>query len=396
VIRTEDFLNTLGVNTHLGGLTKSDPWNTNIPEVASQLNYIGVRLVRDWPYRAEYGVTLKSLQEAWRKDGRFWLAVVEGSPADQRTSAASIVEIAKKYPDLVYAASGPNEEDNGYAQKLGATLPDSALVQADSYNALHPMGIMVSQMEFGSGWVASNNWQGNYNPTNTGSKQNYTPGPADFGGAHTYVSNGMQTLGKVIGQMRANALLCTPGKPVAHTELGAYTHAHISPTLYGQFLVMGAFTSAVAGDVGYLVYGLQDSAPEATYGFYSFPQGVAHPAAKYFHTMTTLLASTKGSYGPGAKPTYTATPLAITFANPTNGHAVLQKPTGEYVVAAWSEQLMNEKAHDETDAITLPRKFATATVYNVRQGVTPTATLTNVSEVRLDMEPSDTYLIVLK
>ena len=64
---------------------------------------------------------------------------------------------------------------------------------------------------------------------------------------------------------------------------------------------MGALDSAAAGDVGYLVYGLQDSRPEATYGFFSFPQGVAHPAARYFHTMTTLLASSRGGYGPGAR-----------------------------------------------------------------------------------------------
>ena len=67
-LSTEDFLNTLGVNTHLQGPTPADRWNTNINEI-------------------------------------HWA---------------------------------------------------------------HPLGLCVSQMEFGAGWTAANGWQGNYNPTNTG------------------------------------------------------------------------------------------------------------------------------------------------------------------------------------------------------------------------------------
>jgi len=168
-ISTEDFLNTLGVNTHLQGLTAADPWNTNIREIGEQLNFIGVRIVRDWIYRPADGQLFRDLQKAWRPDGRFWTSIVEGSPADQRKSLALSQAMWQKYPGLIYAMGGPNEEDDDYPQKLGATLPDAALVQTALYNWAHPQGIRVSQMEFGAGWTAANHWHGNYNPTNTGS-----------------------------------------------------------------------------------------------------------------------------------------------------------------------------------------------------------------------------------
>ncbi len=396
VLSTEDFLNTLGVNTHLRGLTKDDPWNTNVAEVGAQLNYLGVRLVRDWVSRPSDGELFMSVKNAWRPDGRFWTSIAEDSPAGQRAGVAATLAVAKAYPGLIYVAGGPNEEDDPYPQKLGATLPDSALVQADLYRAMQPLGILVSQMEFGAGWTAENNWQGNYNPKNTGSHQNYTPGPADFGGAHSYFSDPKQTPVSVLDRLRANARLCTPGKPVAHTEVGAYTSLHVTPAIFGQYLVMGAFDSAAAGDVGYLMYGLQDSKPEKTYGFFTYPGGVAHPAARYYHTMTTLLQSATGRYGPGAKPTFKPAALAPTFANATTRHLVMQKPTGEFVIADWSEQLMNENAHEESDTVDFGRTFATVTVYNIQAGLTPIASLTNVHQCMLTLNPGEVYLIVLK
>ena len=395
-LSSEDFLNTLGVNTHLQGLTPSDPWNTKVDEIGKQLNVLGVRIVRDWIYRPADGRLFKELQRAWRPEGRFWTSIVEGSPADQRKSLALSQAVWQSFPGLIYAMGGPNEEDDDYPQKLGATLPDAALVQTALYHWAHPRGIRVSQMEFGAGWTATNHWQGNYNPANTGSHQNYQPGPADFAAAHTYVSDPNQRMVTVLNMLRNNARLCTPGKPVVHTEVGAYTHAHLAPRVFGQYLVMGAFDSAAAGDAGYLVYGLQDSRPEATYGFFSFPEGVAHPAAKYFHTMTTLLASRRGGYGPGTKPTFKPGALDASFTSKSTSHLVMQKPTGEFVIAVWSEQLMNETAHEDSDTISFGRTFATVSVYDIQEGTTPIAVLHDVGRYTLSLEPSDTYLIVLQ
>ena len=394
-LSTEDFLNRLGVNTHLGGLTPSDPWNTNSTQVGTQLNYIGVRLVRDWIQSPEDVADFHKLQLVWRPDGRFWTSIAEASPAGQRASLALTETAYKTYPNLIYAVGGPNEEDDTYPQSLGATLPDSAVVQGLLYQWAHTQGVPVSQMEFGAGWTAANNWQGDYAPTNTGLKQNYVPGPADFGGGHAYVSSPGQRMGDVLKQLRADANLCTPGKPVAQTEVGAYTHAHLTPRDYGQSLVMGALDSVAAGDVAYLVYGLQDSAPEATYGFFTYPAGKANPAAKYFHTLTSLLETERGSYGPGAKPTFRPAALPATFANKTTSHLVMQKPTGEFVIADWSEQLPDENAHDDADTIRFGRKFATVSVYDVEQGMAPISVLHGVSQCSLEMEPSDTYLVVL-
>ncbi len=393
---TEDFLNRLGVNTHLDGLTPQDPWNTNAAEVGAQLRYLGVRLDRDWAHSPAAGPKWKAVQNAWSPLGRFWTSVDEGSPATQRTVLGEEQAIDRAYPGLIYAMGGPNEEDDTYPQGLGATLPDAALVQQSLYAWAHSAGrnIPISQMEFGAGWTAANAWQGDYNPQDTGIHQNYSPGPADFAAAHTYLHQPGQSFADVLTPLRRLANLSTPGKPVAHTEIGAYTGANLPASVFGQYLVMGAFDSAAAGDAAYLVYGLQDSVPENTYGFFSSPGGGPHPAALYFHALTTLLQTTRGSYASGSAPTFKPQPLAVSFTGPTS-HLVMQKPTGEFVLADWSEQHMMGGKHDVTDTITLAKPVATLRVYDIEEGTAPFAVLHHVRQYTLRLKPSDTYLLVL-
>jgi len=299
---------------------------------------------------------------------------------------------------LIYAMGGPNEEDNAYPQSQGATLPDATLVQTSLYEWAHSKGrnLPVSQMEFGSGWTAANGWHGDYDPQNTGLHQNYAPGPADVGGAHTYLSNPNQRPQNVLDQIRALARLATPSKPVAHTEFGAYAGAGLSEKTFGQFLVMGALDSVRAGDAGFLVYGLQDSAPEQTQGFYTYPGGVPHAAANYFHTLTTLLASARGRYGPGEKPTFRPASLPLSFSNPSVSHLLLQKPTGEFVAAVWSEPLMTGVPHGETQTMDFGRAFGTVRVYDIQTGPAPLAVLHNARRYTLSLNPSDTYLLVME
>jgi len=399
-LSTEDFLNRLGVNTHVNGLTASDPWNTNAAEVGAQLRYLGVRLDRDWAGSVTDGVRWKAVQTAWSPLGRFWTSINEGSPQTQRQSLAATQAIWSAYPHLIYAMGGPNEEDDDYARGQGATLPDAAVGQGQLYSWARGGGrqIPVSQMELGAGWTAANNWQGDYNPAQTGIGQPYTPGPADFAAAHTYLSNANQIPVNVLNQVGTLALKTTPGKPVAHTEVGAYQGAKLSPEEYGQFLVMGALDSVRAGDVGYLVYGLQDSGPEQTFGFFTYPGGKANPAADYFHTLTTLLQSTRLSYGPGERPTFTPERLAASFSSATVSHLTLQKPTGEFVVAVWTEQRLQGKPAESlsvVDTVRFGRSFATAQVYDVQQGLKPLATVENASECVVTVAPNHTYLIVL-
>lgn len=149
---------------------------------------------------------------------------------------------------------GPNEEDDTYPQGLGATLPDATLVQQSLYTWAHSSGrnVPVSQMEFGAGWTATNNWEGDYNPSNTGVHQNYLPGPAEFAGAHTCFHMPGQRPAEVLEQLRLLGHLSTPGKPVAHTKVGAYQSANFSGAVFGQYLVMGALDSISAGDSAYL------------------------------------------------------------------------------------------------------------------------------------------------
>ena len=394
---TEAFLNTLGVNTHID---PSQHWDPDLVKVGRHMAYIGVRNQRDWPYKADEGADFLTVQSNWSPLGRLWTSIREDNQTNQRNDLSYAESIYTTYGSgLVYVLGGPNEEDDEYPQGVGATLPDSALVQGQLYTWAHSQGrnVKVNQMDFGAGWTDQNNWQGDYNPSNTGINQNYTPGGADIGSAHTYISNGSQTELTVLNIMRANALLTTPGKPVAHTEAGIYKNTgqgiNYLPTVAGAMTVVGAFDSAAAGDVGYFVYGLQD---DVTYGFYDSTDTDPNPMATYYHNMTTILASTSGTYGPGQPPTFTPGSLNVTYSNTTTAaHLLMQKPTGEYVIADWHEVLMDGTQTSQTDTITFGQTFATVKVYDVEAGTTPIATLSNVSSYTLTMNPDDMYLLVL-
>lgn len=396
-LSTEAFLNHLGVNTHLNGLTASDPWNTNATQVGTQLRYLGVRLDRDWAWSVADGEKWKQVQKAWSPLGRFWTSIDEGSPANQRRDLEYEEAIRQRFPGLIFTMGGPNEEDDAYAQSQGATLPDAALVQRSLYSWAHSGGrnIRISQMEFGAGWTATNGWQGDYAPQETGLGQNYTPGPADVGAAHTYLSNPNQTPAGVLDQLRILARLTTPGKPVAHTEFGAYAAAKLSPAEFGQDMVLGALDSMAAGDAAFIVYGLQDSGPEQTLGFFAFPSGAAHPAARDFHTLTTLLQSARGRYGPGERPTFTPGSLSVSGSNPAATLLLMQKPTGEYVIAAWDETKRNGSQNKVSTNIRFGRAFKTLRVYDVETGTTPIDQQHHVHGYALRMMPNDVYLFIL-
>ncbi len=396
-VSTEAFLNHLGVNTHLDGLTHEDPWNTNASLVGAQLSYLGVRLDRDWAHSPSAGQVWQDVQKSWSPYGRFWTSIDEAGPAYQRSVLGYTEGVFLSFPGLIYAMGGPNEEDDTYPQTQGASLPDSALVQEMLHTWAHSGGrnVPVSQMEFGAGWTAANDWQGDYNPGETGIHQNYQPGPAEFGAAHTYLHLPGQRPADVLNRLRSLAGLVTPGKPVAQTEFGAYRSANLPAAVFGQYLVMGAFDSVMAGDAAYIVYGLQDSVPENTYGFFTYPGSVAHDAALYFHTMTTLLESRSGGYGPGSPPTFTPGSMGVSFMSASVSHLVMQKPTGEFVLAEWSEQAMTGMERDEMDTIRLGRPFKTLQVYDIESGTEPIAVRHNVRQYTLRLKPSDTYLLIL-
>ena len=394
---TEEFLNHLGVNTHLDGLTGGDPWNTNAIQVAEQLRYIGVRLDRDWLHSPESASQWNLVQNLWGRYGRFWSSIDETSPAHQREDLKYTQRACLKYPHMFYALGGPNEEDNSYPISLGASLPDSALVQKLLYQFAHSHGrnIPVSQMEFGSGWTSANGWQGDYNPTNTGIHQNYVPGPADFGGAHTYMHQPGQTPRDVLAQVRLLAQTTTPQKPVAHTEFGAYHGANLSDAEFGRYVVIGALDSFVANDAAYIVYGLQDSAPEGTYGFFNFPSGKPHEAAVYYHNLTSLLSAKHGGYGPGTKEVFVPGRIAVSYSNISVSHLELQKPTREFVLCLWSEQVTDKDEHNEIDTLRFNKPPDNVNVYDIETGMTPTFVASHCSSLTLTLKPNDVYVILV-
>ena len=137
---TEAFLNTLGVNTHINPYHPVK-WDTDPAKVGSHLAYIGVRNQRDWPYKADQGADFLTVQSNWSPLGRLWTSIAEDNQTDQRNDLTYAESIYTTYGSgLVYVLGGPTEEDDEYPQGVGATLPDSALVQAQLHTWAHSQG----------------------------------------------------------------------------------------------------------------------------------------------------------------------------------------------------------------------------------------------------------------
>lgn len=402
VTRANDFLNTLGITSHIvqQRMTPAQ-WQSAWP-------YLGVRNDRDdftcdgcdpnnWnvnffiPMHNTYGVK--------------WVGMAYG-PDINNATFAQWDQLGAAH--ALVAVEGPNEPNNqpfvynGVACNQGSTFQGCANWMHDAYAKLKAdpnlVGIpMWSLTEPGS------------EPDDV--KLQFLNGFADFANLHNYVvgNDGVVVDNKAWAAEAPDAAECCafdgadgefvrstfskkfPASPLGTgasiprvtTETGwDDTTGPISADMKGKILT-SVYLDAVARGWSYtFIYQMLDDVD--TFGLFTNANPpVPKLAATYIHNLTTILADTSSAFTP--------TPIAYSVVGATpNVHSLLmQKASSTYELAVWDEAFASQTATNVTVHLDTPR---TGRVYDVTRGTAPVSTFSAQIDVPLTL--SDHAMII--
>lgn len=359
------FIDTLGVNTHLGWAGAYS--NTSVVE--QNLEYLGVSIDRDSLSSAS---EIAQWQQVAQAAGvKFDDYMPEGSPSLDQASLALVPQLAQD--GLLAYVEGGNEEDDSYAQSQGNSLAWTAQFQQQVYAMGQEYGLPVINMSFGSGWTAANNWEGDY--PNVGNLSAYT----NYANAHTYPNVG-QTPNNTIESLNSDAELAASSRPVITTEIGWQT-SQFSETQIAQYAVDATFDGIADGDAGIWFYGLYDDS-SGNWGLFN-SNGTARPAATALHDLTTLLAD------PNAPAGFTPGSLAYTLAGTQSGDnsILIEKSNGSFWIGLW-----NETGSQHTVTVNLPSSASEIEVFDPITGTSAIESASNANSIAVSLG-SDPLLI---
>jgi len=352
------FIDTLGVNTHLGDAGAYS--DTSVVE--QNLEYLGVPIVRDSLATAGEGAVW--LQVAQATGVKFDHYLPEGAPAWEQSSLALVPQLAQE--GILAYVEGGDEEDDSYAQSNGNSLAWTAQYQQQVYAMGQQYGIPVINMSFGSGWTAANNWEGDY--PDVGNLSAYT----NYANAHTYPNVG-QTPNNAIEALNSDAQLAASSRPVITTEIGWQT-SQFSEAQIAQYAVDATFDGIADGDDGMFFYGLYDDS-SGDWGLFN-SDGTARPAATALHDLTTLLAD------PGAPAGFTPGSLAYTLSGTQTGDnsILIEKSNGTFWIGLW-----NESGSQHTVTVKLPGTASEIEVFDPVTGTSAIQTSSNAASIGVSL-----------
>lgn len=389
-IRAVDFLDGIGVDTHI---PYTDGGYVNLSNVQSDLNYLGVREVRDSVSNGENGSAPLSSYIQLAKQGEKFTFFVGGggaTAASVKSTLALIGQINKAVPGSVVAVEGPNEINNFASSFNGVDgLQGTVNLQKFLYQSVKSdpslSGVAVDYFTgYASGSIA------------TGPSPATTAGLADFDTQHPYPTYGSAPATSVDP---TNALPNEPGTKgkFVYTETGYTTNLDdtrgVDPTVQAKYtldLVMDAAKDGASHtDLYQLLDAYRPGSPQGDDGFGLFdPNNNPKLAAIGLHDLAALLAD-KGA----TAATFTPTPLAYGVTGlPASGNSLeIAKSNGTTDIAVWAEpQIWNAStksevaAPTETATVSLDGPHAVS-VYDPLVGTSPIASYSNTSSVHLQV-----------
>ena len=356
-------LNTLGINTHLDFGAYG---YQNLATVESNINYLGVKIIRDSAETATDAQTWLAVSQA--TGAKFDDYIAETSPAGMATDLGFVQQLAKE--GILQSVEGGNEEDDAYPASLGNTLQITAQFQQQLYALGKELGLPVINMSFGAGWTAANDWEGDY-----GTVGNLAAYATDAN-AHTYPGAG-QLPDDAIQQLNTLAGMAASGQPVITTEIGWSTSV-FSETAIAKYVLDAVMDGIKDGDRGMYFYGLYDDG-SGNWGLFN-PNGTPRPAATALHDLTTLLTDTgtnAASFTPGA--------LNYTLSGTQSGDnsVLIEKSNGSFWLSLWNETEAANSPH--TITVNLGAQAATVVEYDPLTGTSSIKTWSNVSSVQVSV-----------
>ena len=386
-IRTADFLNGIGVDTHI---PYTDGGYANISNVIADLKYLGINQVRDGITNGEYGSAPLSSYISLAQAGIHFTVVRGGgttTTADLSTEIGLLNQLNAAVPGSVVAVEGPNEINNwavtfnGVGGEAGAVALQAQLdtmVHSDPALA----GVKVDYFTgYGAGTSASN------------PDPSRTAGLADYDTQHPYARYGLAPAAWLAPQTTLTNEGAVKG-PFVYTETGYSTYGTdssvVNEDVQAKYTLDLLLDATKDGASKTYLYQLMDAyAPGSRQGDDGFglfdPTGAPKTAAVAIHNLTTRLQDS----GTNAS-TFATSAFDYALAGlPTTGNSlVIQKSDGTIVVAVWAEpEIWNDVTRAEVAApseavtLTVPRSYAAINVYDPLAGTSALASYAQANGV---------------
>jgi hypothetical protein len=325
-MRCADFLDTIGVNTHVG---YDNSQYRDVSGIADALKYVGVKYVRDAANKAENIDRYRALAAAGVSFCMFW-----GPKREMAEALGQIATLEAEHPGAVHFLEGPNEikPNYAYAGKAGNAAGQQFMIDLRAAASADPRIRNKPLVSFTSyERVASD---------------------CDFANHHPYPKAGAQpaTLLRALRERYVGPAGVMPGKPMVFTEFGYHTLVGqpstpgawqgVDPERQAVLLVNALFDNAAQSITRTYIYQLLDGNrddgarpnQEKHFGLFNF-DGSPKPAASAIRALFTKLADNR----PRARdfaPRRVEARIAVTA--PVSC-LTLQDSTGRNFLALWNE-----------------------------------------------------------
>jgi hypothetical protein len=396
VMRASDFLDTLGVNTHI---PYTDGGYANISNVIADIAYLGIDETRDTISDGANGSAPLSSYIAVAQAGvKFTIIVSATTTAGLQANLALVEQLNEAVPGSVIAVEGPNEINNFPITYNGVSGLQGALdLQKALYSMVHASSALQGvAVDYFTGYGAGSIAQGPDPAT--------TSGLADYDTQHPYPNNGNPP-DEWVSRSAALTNEQPATGPAVYTETGYSTNGGTTGDVnqdvqakYTLDLLMDDAKNGIAHtDLYQLLDAYEPGSPQGDDGFGLFdPSNQPKEAATAIHDLTTILADDGKDAG-----TFTTTPIdySVTGLPSTGNSMAIQKSNGASDIVVWNEpEIWNESTGTEITAATkdvavqLGATYQKVEVFDPLSSAAPIETLTNVSSVALGL--TDHPLIV--
>ena len=396
-IRASDFLNEIGVATHIA---YTDGGYANLSNVQADLGYLGVTELRDGISNGENGSAPLASYIQLAKAGEKFTFVVGGgasTTASIQYTLNTIEQLEAAVPGSVKAIEGPNEINNqtltfnGVGGLQGAVALQQYLYQTvKSTPALAGVAVDYFTGYDTVGFAA-------------GPNPSTTAGLADDDNQHPYPQGGQAPASWLAPATALGNEPGTQGKFV-YTETGYTTNLAdvngVDPAVQGKYTLDLLMDAAKDGSSDTDLYQLMDAykpgSPQGDDGYGLFDSNNApKPVATGIHNLAAILADAGSTAS-------TFAPAALNYSvsgQPSTGSSLeISKSDGTTDIAVWAEpQLWNEStksevaAPTETETVNLDGAHQVS-VYDPLSGTAPIASYASTSSVQLQV--TDHPLIV--
>lgn len=392
-IRAATFIDTLGINIHIGSNPYNDP-----NKLAGMLRYLGIKNVRQSSPIDAAG--LDRMRQLGRLGAKFDLIVNGGGPVDLKGAMQSVHDMTP----YLNAVEGVNEAALYPITYQGKKGIDAAVsLQKDLYSAVrrNPALNNVAVYMFTIGGA---------DPSAFPSIGDLSA-HADFANVHSYPPHGLRPI-FVIHAAIDGGRISAATKPVVVTETGFYTlpdhvaWGGVPDTVQASYLLSLVLDEAAAGVARTYLYDLIDDGPdpervsrEDNFGLFRF-DGTPKLAAKAIHNFTTILADATPIGGSVLFRSLSGTAVGVPYHHTGNALA-LQKRDGSHVLVLWNEQQVWEPDTRTASTVThipvdvsLGSSYPTIRIYDPLIGTDPVHEYHGLRTLTVDLADHPIMLVL--